>query len=147
MDARDREREARRIIYNMRLQGYLAGSYEHGLQLTEKARRLLRRVEFNRLAIKAQQSWDKIWRVVLYDIPEESKSARNALHEQLRRVGCVQLQKSVWVTPFPCRDVVEVISATYEVDRYVTYFEAQRLDNERAMMQLFTKKYPTTKFH
>lgn len=146
MDKRERAREARRIVYNMRLQGYLAGSYEHGLQLTDKARRRLERVELDRLAIAAPKRWDSIWRVVLYDIPEESKSARNALHEQLRRVGCIQLQRSVWITPFPCRDVVEALSSNYEVDQYVTYFEAQRLDNEKAMVRLFARKYPATKF-
>lgn len=146
LDARERAREAKRIVYNMRLQGYLVGSYEHGLQLTDKARRRLERIELDRLTVEAQRHWDHWWRIVLYDIPEGKKVARNALHDKLRRIGCIQLQRSVWITPFPCREAVEALSSQYEVDAYVTYFEAKQLDNEPAMLQLFRKKYPQTKF-
>ena len=146
MDKRDRDREARRIVYNMKAQGYLIGSYSHGLQLTDKARRRLERIALDNLQIEPTRVWDRIWRITLYDIPEDYKSARNALHDRLRAVGCFQLQRSVWITPFPCRDIVETISSQYGVDEYVTYFEATHLDNEAVMLRLFAKKYPATKF-
>lgn len=146
MDKRARDREARRIVYNMKAQGYLVGSYDHGLQLTDKARVRLERIVLDKLQIEPMHSWDHTWRITLYDIPEEHKAARNALHDRLRMVGCFQLQRSVWITPFPCRDIVETISSQYGVDEYVTYFEATHLDNEAAMIRLFAKKYPRTKF-
>ncbi len=146
MDERARERELRRVIYSLKARGYLSGEYEHGLQLTEKARKRLARVKFDALTAKTQPHWDKLWRIVIYDIPEEHKLARNALTAKLRHYGCFQLQKSTWITPFPCRHDIETITAHFHVDPFVTYFEAINLDNAKPLIQRFQKKYPQTKF-
>lgn len=146
MDKRERERELRRVIYNLKAQGYLAGEYEHGLQLTEKAKKRLARLDEGELAVKPQKQWDKRWRIILYDIPEEHKSARNSLNFRLRAIGCFQLQKSTWITPFPCRDIVAAACASYDIDSFVTYFEAVNLDNEAPLITRFKKRYPETQF-
>ncbi|MFZ1249630.1 MAG: hypothetical protein WAQ24_04915 [Candidatus Saccharimonadales bacterium] len=150
LDTREYERQARRetqrVIRYMKQQGLLAGNYEHGLQVTEKARKRLARSEFRDRQVRALQQWDGYWRIVLYDVPEDQKSARDALGHQLRRFGCFQLQKSTWITPFPCRDDIVQISTHYGVDSYVTYFEAVNLDNEKVLLARFKKRYPATKF-
>lgn len=146
LDAREREREIQRIVYYMKGQGLLAGDYEHGLQLTPKARRRLKKIELAHLSIKAPTEWDGYWRIILYDIPEEHRQARRALTSELRRIGCFQLQKSVWITPFPCREGIATICAQYKVDVFVTYFEAIHLDNEQVLIKRFQKKYPATGF-
>lgn len=147
LDKRERERELRRIISNMKSSGYLvSGSYDHGLQLTDKARKRLEKIEFDSLAIAPSESWDGFWRIVLYDIPEAKKHARNALNTALRRIGCFQLQRSVWITPFPCRREVEIICVHFDVADFVTYFEARNLDNEKTMTAYFKRKYPATHF-
>lgn len=146
MDKRERERELQRIIYNLKAQGYLAGEYEHGLQLTAKAHTRLAKIDEETLAITPQDRWDRRWRIVIYDIPEKHKTARNLINLKLRSLGCFQLQKSTWITPFPCRDVIETLCAHYDVDRYVTYFEAVGLDNAAPLLRRFHKKYPDTHF-
>ena len=146
LDQREKERELQRVIYGMKAHGYLAGEYEHGLQLTQKAKDRLLQIEFDSLAVEPQSVWDKQWRIVIYDIPEARKAARNALTEKLRIYGCFQLQKSTWITPFPCRKDIAAIAANYDVDSYVTYFEATNLDNAAPLIKRFQKKYPHTKF-
>jgi len=146
LEKREKEYELQRIIYSMKARGYLAGDYEHGLQLTDKARKRLARIEFDSLVAKPQHRWDRLWRIIIYDIPEEHKLARNALTTKLRDYGCFQLQKSTWITPFPCREDIETITSNYEVDDYVTYFEAINLDNAAPLIRRFKKKYPATKF-
>ena len=147
LDAREKERELRRVISNMKSQGYLvSGEYDYGLQLTEKARKRLQRILIDDLQIMPLTKWDHHWRIILYDIPEDMKYARDNLKSSLRSIGCFQLQRSVWITPFPCRDVVNTVAAQFRVDRYVTYFEAVQLDNERTMVAHFKKKYPSTNF-
>lgn len=146
LDAREKEREIQRVIRYMKQQGLLAGSYEHGLQLTEKARKRLAKADFESLRVEPQITWDKRWRIIIYDIPEDHKSARNALAGRLRSFGCFQLQKSTWITPFPCRDGVATLAAHYDVDENITYFEAINLDNEKVLKKRFQKKYPATQF-
>ncbi len=184
----------------MKNRGYLAGDYEHGLQITDKARRRLSRVRLSDIIIQPQKVWDKTWRIVIYDIPEEHASARRNLTRQLRCMGCFQLQRSTWITPFPCRSEVEAIRAQYHIktkhlilprsslpavhwtslflvnvsryvssknsrpllgminlsggailnvlslDQFITYFEAQHLDNSHGILKRFQRKYLATKF-
>lgn len=146
LDRRQREREAWRVVYYMKSQGYLAGEYDFGLQLTKKALRRLRRIQLDDLIITPLRRWDKFWRIISYDIPEEKRAARNAFGNRLRQMGCFQLQRSVWISPFPCREQVEAVAAYYETDQFVTYFEARNLDNEAILCRRFSKKYPVTKF-
>lgn len=146
LDERERVRKLQQAVYYMKSRGYLVGDYDHGLQLTDKARKRLADIKFDELVVASTPVWDHYWRIVLYDIPESSKSLRNAFHSQLRAIGCFQLQRSVWITPFPCRDVVAAIATRYKLDTYVSYFEARNLDNERAMLKYFRQKYPESKF-
>ena len=147
LDKRDQDREVRRIISNMKSNGYLvSGSYDHGLQLTEKARERLGKIQFENLAIVPAETWDGFWRIILYDIPESKKHSRDALNSTLRRIGCFQLQRSVWITPFSCRGEIEIVCSHLDVADFVTYFEARNLDNERTMVRHFKKKYPDTCF-
>ena len=146
LDHREQEREVRRILYYMKSRGYLAGDYEHGLQITEKARRRLKRIRLSDVTIQPQTVWDKTWRVIIYDIPEKHASARRNLTRQLRCMGCFQLQRSTWITPFPCRNEVEAISSQYLIDSFITYLEAQHLDNSSGLLRRFKHKYPTTQF-
>ncbi|MGB4967746.1 MAG: hypothetical protein WBO35_06120 [Candidatus Saccharimonadales bacterium] len=146
LDDRERARELRRVIYYMKDKGYLAGEYEHGLQLTEKAKKRISRLSDDE-GIQPQVIWDGVWRVVLYDIPEEHRNARWALTAKLHQIGCFQLQKSTWITPFSCRDLVLKITSDYEINKYVTYFEANYLENDQPLLTRFAKKYPQTRFH
>ncbi|MGB4966754.1 MAG: hypothetical protein WBO35_00980 [Candidatus Saccharimonadales bacterium] len=146
LDERDRCRELRRIIYNMKAQGYLAGNYEHGLQLTDKAKKRLAKIEIESLAPQPQKTWDHLWRIVIYDIPFEHNYARQQLTATLHEYGFFQLQKSTWINPFPCREDIEAICTYYNVSEYVTYFEALKLDNSAALIRRFARKYPATLF-
>jgi DNA-binding transcriptional regulator PaaX len=146
MDERERAREIRRAVYYMKSRGYLAGDYEHGLQLTDKARRRLDRIRLSDVTIKPQDNWDKSWRIVIYDIPEKHAFARQNLTRQLRVIGCFQLQRSTWITPFPCREEISALCSQYHIDKYVTFFESHWLDNASGLLKRFQIKYPHTKF-
>lgn len=46
------------------------------------------------------QEWDERWRIVIFDIPEKEKKARDRLREKLRELGFGMIQESVWLTPY-----------------------------------------------
>lgn len=146
MDKRERQREARRIISYMKSQGLLKGKYEHGLKITAKGRLRLASAEFDNLAIGNQKQWDHIWRLVFYDVPEQYRSGRQVLTAKLQELGFFQLQQSVWIHPFPCREVVERVTTNFNLERYVSYIETTHLDNETALIKRFSKRLPTTSF-
>jgi len=45
--------------------------------------------------------WDKKWRMINFDIPEESRNTRNRIRYSLKQLGFKNLQRSLWVSPLP----------------------------------------------
>lgn len=67
------------------------------LQLTRTGRNKIKKsfplVDFQ------QKRWDKKWRLVIFDIKETSKAAREKLRAKLKELGFGMVQKSVWISP------------------------------------------------
>lgn len=49
-------------------------------------------------------SWDKKWRLVLFDLPADEHRLRKQLHRSLKANGCGCLQGSVWISAHPVPD-------------------------------------------
>lgn len=138
MDKRSRERETKRILYYMRQQDLIrptSESYEHGIQITDKGRDRLDQI--NTSGIPRPINWDGKWRIVIYDIPESHKIARMALARKLRRLNFYQLQRSTWIHPFPCRDEITAITSQFDVNKYVSYFETDSIDQQAKLIERF----------
>ena len=54
--------------------------------------------------------WDRIWRLVLFDVPVGENPRRNRLRRYLRDRGFGCLQGSVWITPDPLSSEREILS-------------------------------------
>ena len=137
LDKRSRERELRRIVGYMKTQRLVGGSYQHGLQITDKGRERLKQSDFESPKIRKPAKWDKNWRLVFFDIPESQKTGRDHLTAKLRRLGFYQMQRSVWIHPFPCREIIESVCDMYSVDQYVTYVETGYIDNQKELIKKF----------
>lgn len=98
--------------------------------LTEKGKSLALKFNFDEMKIKEPAVWDNKWRVVLYDIPERKKKAREAFREKLKELGFYELQKSVFVYPFLCKDEIDFVVEFFEIRNFVYYGEINNLSNE-----------------
>jgi len=98
--------------------------------LTEKGKKLALKFNIEEMRIKKPASWDGKWRMVLYDIPEKRRMAREALRKKLRELGFYEMQKSVLIFPYHCRDEVDFIVEFFEVRNFVRYGEIMNLTNE-----------------
>jgi phenylacetic acid degradation operon negative regulatory protein len=76
------------------------------------------------------RSWDGRWRLVLFDLPVAHNTARARLRRYLRdrRFGC--LQKSVWITPRPLHEEVEVLRGTKIDVKSLIFLEARSYAGE-----------------
>jgi len=138
LDRRAQERELRRIVGYMKRQKLLADDYEHGLQITDKGKQRLRHKQENDLRVNTPETWDKKWRLVLFDVPEQHNGARQRLTAKLRQLGFQPLQQSAWIHPFPCMEVVEILTVHLELERYVSCLEVTGLTNEKALIKRFS---------
>lgn len=51
--------------------------------------------------------WDGVWRVVIYDIEEETRRLRERLRYFLKSHGFSIVQRSVWFSPYPIENELE----------------------------------------
>ena len=85
----------------------------------------------------SKHPWDKKWRIVIFDIPEKLKKVRDALRYHLKRLGFIELQHSVFVLPFECRNEIEYIIEFYNARRFIRFIEAHYIDNELDLKHKF----------
>ena len=64
--------------------------------LTKEGQKKALKFKIDEIEIKVPAKWDGKWRIVIFDIPEKFKKAREALRRKLKDLGFLELQKSVF---------------------------------------------------
>ena len=105
--------------------------------LSEKGKKMAEIYSIDDLKINKPRKWDGNWRVVIFDIPERIKQIREALRMHLRNLGFYELQKSVFVCPFPCAEEINQVIDFYDVSEYVRVLVAHSIDNEKELMEKY----------
>lgn len=104
--------------------------------LSEKGKVRALTYRFKEMRIRAGH-WDGKWRIVLFDIPEKIKPARDALRHKLKELGFYELQKSVFVFPFECKDEIDFIVEFFNVRPCVRYGVLETIDNDLHLRNVF----------
>jgi len=109
------------------------------IKLTQNGTMLVRKYDLDRLMLQRPGKWDGTWRLVIYDIPHPHKRARDAFRMKIKQMGLYPLQKSVWVSPFECREELEFLCEVFNLnfDRYFCYLTATDLPREREIKKFF----------
>ena len=131
---------ARRCLAHLKKRGYLQQKGKRtdwNYVLTEKGRELLARKNIADIQVPEPKRWDGNWRMVIFDIPENYKKARNALRWKLRQMGFRYLNLSVWVHPYECRDQINAIVEYYDVGRFVRLLDVVYFDGMDDMKRSF----------
>lgn len=89
--------------------------------------------------------WDKKWRVVIFDVPEKFRSARDSLRFKLQTFGFAKIQKSVYVYPFTCTDEISALTNRLEIGKYVTIMIAEIIQGEENIIDEFLQNGLLTK--
>ncbi len=105
--------------------------------LTDKGRRFVLKQDINKLQLNKSKKWDGRWRIVIFDIPEKKKAARDALRRKFTSLGMFQLQKSVFVYPFDCKKEIDFVSDYFEVANDILYLEARVHEVEKQLKEFF----------
>ena len=105
--------------------------------LSEKGKKAAKIYSIDNLKIDKPKKWDGNWRMVIFDIPERIKKVREALRMHLRNLGFYELQKSVFIYPFPCAEEINQIIDFYDISEYVRILMVHSLDNEDELRNEF----------
>ena len=80
---------------------------------------------------------DGKWRMLSYDIPEDSKNRREQFCRSIRRVGFKQVQRSLWACPFVRADEIDLITRELGLTKYVAYLLVEKTDILKHLETLF----------
>ena len=96
--------------------------------LTPEGKKKALRYHIDTIKIKTPGRWDALWRVVIFDIPEEHKKGRDALARKLKELGFYPIQKSVFVHPFECKNEIDFITEMFDLVPYVRFLRVKDID-------------------
>ncbi|OHA88916.1 MAG: CRISPR-associated endonuclease Cas2 [Candidatus Zambryskibacteria bacterium RIFCSPHIGHO2_02_FULL_43_14] len=105
--------------------------------LSSEGKRAALTYNLDKMVVK-RHKWDKKWRIVIFDIPEKKKKIREMFRYQLKRLGFIELQRSVFVISFECRNEIEYIVEFYNIRKFVRFIEASHIDNELDLKHRFS---------
>ncbi len=100
------------------------------IKITENGKKLIRSFDYDNLELPKFKTWDKKWRLVIFDIPEKQNKERHILSKKLKALGFYPLQESVFIYPYDCRDEIDFICEFLSVGHYVNYCLIEFLDKE-----------------
>lgn len=127
-------------LYHLKKQGLVEIKKENGksfIYLTRKGVDKILDYQIKDMEIKTRKAWDKKWRMVTFDIPETKRFARDTLRAKLKDWGFLQIQKSIFVFPYECHWEIESITTVYEIEPYVQYIVANRIETPFELYEYF----------
>lgn len=91
------------------------------------------------LNIPREQQWDGRWRILMFDIPEKNKGGRirRDVSAQIKIIGMHQLQNSVFISPWPCYEQLNLIANYFKVKKYFVYIEADIYEGTDNLLKKF----------
>ncbi len=108
------------------------------ISLTEKGERKL---QFYKIKEKKKNiKWDGKWRVVTFDVWERTRSKRDLLRIEIKNFGFVQLQRSVWIYPYPCAEFIELLKTDLSFGKNIRYMVVEKLDHDENLKKNFGLK-------
>ena len=143
---KNKRRKFQNSFYYLKKNGLISVKNEKGLvtvNLTEKGKMKARKHQITTHIKKSPipSSWDGKWHIVIFDISASRKVVRDALRTMIKRVGMVQLQKSVWLYPFDCSAEVEFLKNFFSLgDKEIRIIHATNIGNDAYFKKIFKIK-------
>lgn len=107
------------------------------VSISEKGKTEVLRYDLDDMHVPQQRQWDGKWRMVFFDIPGKEESVRAGFRQHLKSMGFFQMQKSVYVHPFPCNKQVQFLREVYAIPHSVKLAVVDVLENDEDLRRIF----------
>ena len=124
-----------RGLYNLKNRG-LIKTNSREINMTSKGRIWLKK-SYQKYLRELHPKWDKKWRVIIFDIPQELHTNRNQFRRKLKSLGFFMLQKSVFVFPYPCEKELADICHNFGVSDYIDIMIADSIGFRKEEVENF----------
>ncbi|MBI2329833.1 hypothetical protein HYU94_00380 [Candidatus Daviesbacteria bacterium] len=106
------------------------------IKLTQKGHTKYLKFKLEELSLQGK-SWDGKWRIVIYDIAKSKKNQVSAFRSILKYINFFQLQKSIYLTPYPCDEQVVYLREYFGIGEEVLLLRVDKIENEDFYKQYF----------
>lgn len=130
----------RRSVSRLEKRGFVGRRFVRGEEyyvLTSTGKERAMRYKLKSMTIKRQKKWDGLWRIVMFDIPENKKPARRAIGHAIQKLGCLQYQKSVFITPYPCAEEINFTGECFDVRKHIRIITANDVEDVGSIKKHF----------
>ena len=87
--------------------------------------------------IKITIPWDHKWRVIIFDIPEESRDLRDRFRKLLKTYNFKKLQQSVFISPYALsREAIAYLKETGLIG-YIRILKVEEIDDDKDLIKYF----------
>lgn len=105
--------------------------------LTDNGKKRILKYDLDKIKIKKPVRWDAIWRMVIFDIPEDERRGRVALAEKLKELGFYPMQKSAFIYPYECKNEIDFITELFNISPYVRFLRVKNTDIDLDLKKKF----------
>ena len=107
------------------------------IEITNNGKKKLLKYKLSELSINKPKKWDKKWRIVIFDIPEKKKIARETLRQKFHKLGLYKIQNSVWAHPYDISEIIEYLMIIYEIKPCVKIIIADSISEDKQIKKHF----------
>lgn len=132
-----RLRKILKRLYDQKTVEIIENGDKSCIRLTEKGKIRVLSYKLEEIMIKRPPKWDGKWRIIIYDIQKEKRLLSEIFRRFLRKMEFLKLQKSVYLTPYPCDKQIEFLRQYYGLGEEVLYLVVEKLENEQAYKEYF----------
>jgi DNA-binding transcriptional regulator PaaX len=112
--------------------------HDISIRLTAEGKKQAQKYQIDDLQIPVPKKWDKVWRIVIFDIPNTSTTIRNIFRRKLKEFGFYKLQKSIWISPLPCIEEVAFLREFFGVSKkQIQVLEVSKMEDDRFLRAIF----------
>lgn len=133
-----------RVIKRLEKQEMISISERNGktkIEITEKGKKRLLEYDFESISLKAKKP-DGKWRLIVFDIPEDKKTNRDAFRRKLLQLNCIRLQDSVFASAYSIKKEIDFLCHYLEISDFVTLAVVDYI--ERGEKLIFKKYYDSS---
>jgi DNA-binding transcriptional ArsR family regulator len=130
------DRRISQALSRLKEKGIVNRNEKGGFALTKKGEKIAATLETLDLT-ERPLIWDGRWRIVIFDIWERRRSARDRLRTILKRNGFAKIQNSVWVYPYDCEELFAFLRTHLSLGRGIVYIIASEIENDMHLRRYF----------
>ncbi len=137
--ARDRYRVKRAIkgLHEKKLINIYTHNGNEVVEITKAGKKKVLEYNLDDMKLKTPKKWDGFWRIVMFDIPESKKLARSAVSRKIKDLGLYPIQKSVFVSPYLCKNEIDFVGEFFGVRDHIIYIKAKEIEGVGKLKEYF----------